>query len=192
MSGLSASEASVLEADRRSGVLLAWLGAIVAASGILVAITLTMLLSRELPGDLLQPIEIGPASAYLGQEGRPLLVSNKRAWVVEVEGGLIALVNRSPHAGCRVDWKPDQGRFIDPCHGQIHRLDGSYDRGPTVRDMRRYPILALDAERQIVARTNAAGDPLQVPPESLLYLDLDEAAELDPVSSRSAGATDRP
>jgi Rieske Fe-S protein len=151
-----------------------------------------LLLSRETPGDLREPVEIGPASAYLGRAGRPLLAHNKRAWMVEIDGGLVALVNRSPHAGCRVSWKSDHDRFIDPCHGQIHRLDGSYEKGPTARDMRRYPIVALDAERQVVAQTNAAGDPIQVPPESLLYLDLAEASELEPASSTSAGATDSP
>lgn len=189
-SGLSADETNALQADRRSRTLLVWLGAIVSVSGFLVAIVLTMLLSQEVPGDMREPVEIGPASAFLGHEGQPQLIANKRSWMVEIDGGLIALVNRSPHAGCRLHWKVDLDRFIDPCHGQIHLLDGAFEKGPTAQDMRRYTILALDADRQVIGRTNDASDPLVVAPETLLYLDVAEKSEGVPASSSNTGSTD--
>jgi len=40
------------------------------------------------------------------------------------EGKLEALNVVCPHAGCPVDFKPEQGKFLCPCHNSLFNVDG--------------------------------------------------------------------
>lgn len=44
-----------------------------------------------------------------------------------------------PHLGCSVQWRPEQQRFVCPCHGGTFALDGHRLAGPPARDMDSLP-----------------------------------------------------
>lgn len=164
-------------ASGRSRLLFAWL-AITALGGLMVfALFSTMLRPRDSDiarYGLERPIVVGKADTLLAETDRPMSFENGRIWVVALDGGLIALSNLSPHLGCRMDWKPIEERFIDPCHGQIHHRDGSFEKGPTQRDMHRLPMVALSPEGKVVARSDGDGSagPLAVPSDSQIVVDI--------------------
>ena len=69
-------------------------------------------------------------------------------FVVDVRGaGVLALVGRSPHLGCRVEWVAAPGytrfekhaavAFEDPCGGSVFGLDGACLGGPCPRGLDR-------------------------------------------------------
>lgn len=46
---------------------------------------------------------------------------------------------RSPHGGCLLLWKQDEGIFEDPCYGSRFDLEGKYRFGPSPRDLDKLP-----------------------------------------------------
>lgn len=55
------------------------------------------------------------------------------AWVVEVEGELVAYSSVCPHLGCAVDWSDEARKFKCPCHRSAFGLDGAPEEGPAPR-----------------------------------------------------------
>ena len=160
-------------ASGRSRLLVAWLAITTLAGLVGLAIVLTMLQPRGIARHGLErSIVVGNADTLLAETDQPMSFENRRIWVVALDGGLIALSNLSPHLGCRMDWKPIEERFIDPCHGQIHHRDGSFEKGPTQRDMHRLPMVALSPDGEVVAQSDGTAEPLTVPLDSQILVDI--------------------
>jgi Rieske Fe-S protein len=70
------------------------------------------------------------------------------AWVMRHGGKLVALSTICPHLGCGVDYDPNAGKFLCPCHKSWFALDGSVESGPSPRGL---DPLELKADDQLVA-----------------------------------------
>ena len=53
---------------------------------------------------------------------------------------VLALSQRDPRTGCQVVWQPQEGYFIDPCHGSAYTLRGESARGSSARGLDRFPV----------------------------------------------------
>jgi len=69
-----------------------------------------------------------------------------------------------PHLGCTVQWRPEQDRFICPCHGGTYTPDGARISGPPARGMDELAIRVRDGHlyvrfqsfRQLIAAREPA------------------------------------
>lgn len=64
-------------------------------------------------------------------------------------GGLAVLTSVCPHLGCAVGWRPDEQRFVCPCHGGIFTSSGEYVSGPPLRKMDALPSRIVDGRLQV-------------------------------------------
>jgi Rieske Fe-S protein len=92
--------------------------------------------------------------------------------IVDVPGeGVVALLGRSTHLGCRVEWvhaagyhpfehRPDVA-FEDPCGGSLFALNGDCVGGPCPRGLDRFSAAVTGRELRINLTDIAAGHPRQ-------------------------------
>lgn len=50
-----------------------------------------------------------------------------------------AFLARSPHGGCLLNYAAETSTFMDPCYGSRFNLEGSYQFGPSPRDLDQLP-----------------------------------------------------
>lgn len=94
-----------------------------------------------------------------------------RAWISNTDQGVIALYNVCVHLGCLYAWQPVTNRFECPCHGSKYQKNGTYIEGPAPRSLDRFQITFQDADGNIIATNNAAGDPIPIPdPNAILVV----------------------
>lgn len=62
---------------------------------------------------------------------------------LRVDGGFVARSLLCTHFGCFVEWKPEQRRYLCPCHDGVFEADGSVLYGPPQR-----PLLELPVRRE--------------------------------------------
>ena len=86
-----------------------------------------------------------------------------RSWISNSDQGVVALYNVCVHLGCLYGWQPVTTRFECPCHGSKYQKNGTYIEGPAPRSLDRFVIQFKDADGNVLAETNAAGDPLPIP-----------------------------
>lgn len=112
-------------------------------------------------GNVVPPTDAAPASK-----------TPARSWLSNTEKGVIALYNVCVHLGCLYGWQPVTSRFECPCHGSKYQKDGTYIEGPAPRSLDRFIIRFVDADGNVLAETNAQGDPLPIPdPNAQLVVD---------------------
>lgn len=112
-------------------------------------------------GDAIPPIDAAPATK-----------TPARSWISNTEEGVIALYNVCVHLGCLYGWQPVTSRFECPCHGSKYQKNGTYIEGPAPRSLDRFVIRFVDADGNVLAETNAKGDPLPIPdPNAQLVVD---------------------
>ncbi len=92
----------------------------------------------------------------------PVPYNDGKFWLSTTERGVAALYKVCTHLGCIFDWKPTEGKFICPCHGSQFQRDGTFISGPAPRSLDRFPIVVVTAAGAEVARSDAAGNPIQV------------------------------
>ncbi len=173
--GLLGNEAQTeaqAEMSRREFLNYAWL----ASLGVLTAETAVVFyqfsMPRLGPGEFGGPVDIGLFDILPGIGAAPEPFNKAKFWwVVDDEGGAIAIFKICTHLGCIYSWKPDQAKFICPCHGSQFEREGKFIQGPAPRSLDRMIIRAYDPGDVLVAETNEAGDPLQVPPGSRLVVE---------------------
>ncbi len=97
--------------------------------------------------DLLQPlattgfggrIRAVPADAI--PEGAVIAVPTARAYLVKIDGEILALSETCPHLGCRSTYCASSGQFECPCHGSFFNRKGEHLAGPAPRGMDMYPV----------------------------------------------------
>jgi Rieske Fe-S protein len=95
--------------------------------------------------------------AALGPEGYALVEVRGLRFPIFVHepepGRFTAVLTRCMHRGCTVE--PADGHLVCPCHGSEYATDGAVLKGPTERDLIRFPIEA-DGERLVIHRTGEA------------------------------------
>lgn len=88
-------------------------------------------IGSETPGVVTQPVSaiISPVPIFI---------------VHDASVDLLALYNRDPHLGCRVEWVEARQRFENPCHGEIYSLTGDCTFGPCPRGLDRFKIVVTE------------------------------------------------
>jgi cytochrome b6-f complex iron-sulfur subunit len=105
-------------------------------------------------------------------DAAPANQTSARSWISNTEEGVLALYNVCVHLGCLYGWQEVTTRFECPCHGSKYQKSGEYIEGPAPRSLDRFVIRFLDADGNVVAETNAAGDPLPIPsPNANMVID---------------------
>lgn len=117
--------------------------------------------------DLLRPSvstgfggKIKGAAADAVPETEVVEVPAARAYLVRVQGEVVALSWKCTHLGCRVPFCASSGRFECPCHGSVFNRAGEYLAGPAPRGLDRYPVeIGADGIVTIDTATTTDGPP---------------------------------
>jgi cytochrome b6-f complex iron-sulfur subunit len=94
------------------------------------------------------PIEVGPISSFT--QGTPVYVPAGRLYMVNLGQKIVALSQKCPHLGCRVDFCDSSGWFQCPCHGSKYDIGGEWIEGPAPRGLDEYPDVTLAADKKTV------------------------------------------
>jgi len=100
------------------------------------------------------PVDPGLAIARIDEVvlgGAIYSVTHELYLVDSPADGLIAISQRDPFLGCRVQYldagqeiegltSEEETRFVDPCHGSQYDLEGRYLAGPSEENLRRIPV----------------------------------------------------
>lgn len=151
---------------RREFLNYAWLATIGVVTAEFAVVTYLFALPRLGPGEFGGPVPVGNVDALPGEGADPLnFPKAKFWWVVDNDsGGAKAIYTVCTHLGCIYKWKPDQGKYICPCHGSQFEREGKYIAGPAPRSLDQFVVRAVDAASGAeLARTNDNGDPVVIP-----------------------------
>ncbi len=83
-----------------------------------------------------------------------------QTYLTKIDGEIVALWQRCPHLGCRVNWCESSGQFECPCHGSDFNRAGEYRSGPSPRGMDRFAVqITGDGVVEIDTGDLTEGDP---------------------------------
>ncbi len=101
--------------------------------------------------DLLQPTDEGGLGAVIAAaargdilDGTTIYVRASQSYLTVIDGEVIALWQRCPHLGCRVEWCASAGGFECACHGSTFNRAGEHVSGPSPRSMDRFEVAVVD------------------------------------------------
>ncbi len=103
-------------------------------------------------------VDIGPYSDYPPDAVTSIAVSgpypesDRRAFIRNKNGGLIAIWNRCAHLGCPVSYSPGGDVYSCPCHGGAYDSLGLVTSGPPPRPLDRFDIKIVTADGKPVAQ----------------------------------------
>jgi cytochrome b6-f complex iron-sulfur subunit len=81
----------------------------------------------------------GPVSDY-AKNDTVHYFQDGRFYLAASDGELVALYQKCPHLGCKVDFCTSSGLFECPCHGSVYNVRGEYLHGPAPRGMDRFRL----------------------------------------------------
>jgi Rieske Fe-S protein len=86
-------------------------------------------------GGVVKTVPEGEVTAELA-----LYVRTAQTYLTRIDGEVVALWQRCPHLGCRVNWCDSSGEFECACHGSAFNRAGEVRGGPAPRGMDRFAI----------------------------------------------------
>lgn len=102
-----------------------------------------------------EPVPAGPIGRFGDEPTRVDLYADRRdawnrfedvkvgsAWVLRLEGRLVAFSTVCPHLGCAIDYDPKARNFVCPCHNSVFDREGNVVHGPAPRPMDRLDVEA--------------------------------------------------
>jgi len=113
-----------------------------------------------------QPIAVNVLLKTAKTGDRPLaqgLPDPGVTYLVIEDGPKIATYGIKPvctHLGCTVAWKPEQSRFVCPCHGSQYDAQGQVVQGPARRNLPLVTVVAKQDQVRLIDRAPAI-DPRQ-------------------------------
>lgn len=154
---------------RREFLNYAWLSALGILLGELAGVGYFFASPRFRAGEFGGEFVLGRAGdVFPSPGGDPISVPKGKFWLVRTrENQVVALYRVCTHLGCLFNWRPEQYKFICPCHGSQFQLDGTYIRGPAPRSADRFVVRLLDEQGTVVAETDSLGNPMPLPDENL-------------------------
>lgn len=63
------------------------------------------------------------------------VVTNENTFSVTNDSRNYTLSRSCPHAGCNVNWKPEQKKFVCPCHASKFDINGTRLEGPAQNNL---------------------------------------------------------
>ena len=123
----------------------------------------------EVPPADSAPAEFAAGRFWLVNLGPEALADPRQPEGLSESPGVKALYKVCVHLGCLYRWEPTGERFECPCHGSKYLLDGAKIDGPATRNLDVFVIEAVDAEGNVLARTeptegNREGSSVSIPP----------------------------
>ncbi len=150
--------------NRREFLNLAWLASLGFLTVEVAGITYLFAMPRFKAGEFGGVFTYGKVSDLPSVEDAPQNFPKVKLWMSNTEEGATAIYKVCTHLGCLYGWSDQADRFVCPCHGSQFHKDGQYIAGPAPRNLDRFPIQVV-SNGQVIAETNASGDPLQIPDE---------------------------
>lgn len=169
--GLGEVDEAQRDMSRREFLNYAWLASLGAFTAQLAVITYQFAMPRLKPGDFGGRVAIGLIEALPGVGAEPANYPRAKFWWVMTDEGAKALFKVCTHLGCIYAWKPDQNKFICPCHGSQFQREGQFIQGPAPRSLDQMIIRAYDAGGILVAETNDVGDSVPIPSGSTVVIE---------------------
>ena len=87
-------------------------------------------------------------------------VAAARAYLVKVDGDVVALSQKCTHLGCRVPFCASSGQFECPCHGSQYNRVGEKKGGPAPRGMDRFAMSVTDGVLTVNTGAIVQGPPI--------------------------------
>lgn len=63
------------------------------------------------------------------------VITNENTFSVTNDSKNYTLSRSCPHAGCNVNWKPEQKKFVCPCHASKFDINGTRLEGPAQNNL---------------------------------------------------------
>ena len=168
------SEEEKITINRREFLNFAWLASLGFLAVSVSGTTLLFAFPRFKAGEFGGVVSVGPASELPETGSSPDNYPKVKFWLSNTDEGVTALYKVCTHLGCLYGWREQENKFVCPCHGSQFELDGKFIQGPAPRSLDRFVVQAIDPEsEEVVAQTNENGDPLQIPEDANVIIQVD-------------------
>lgn len=87
-------------------------------------------------------------------------VREAQTYLTTIDDEVIALWQRCPHLGCKVDWCESSGEFECPCHGSVFNRKGEHRSGPAPTGMQPFGVAVVDGVVEVDTGEVGGGPPL--------------------------------
>lgn len=107
----------------------------------------------EVPPPDSAPKEFTQGRFWLVNVGPQSISDVRRPGEYPIDQGVRAIYKVCTHLGCLYKWVPNNDRFECPCHGSKFLKFGTRIDGPARRNLDVFPIEVVDADGNVLART---------------------------------------
>ncbi len=167
---------------RRSALLFLFFSATAALLTRFTRVAFSFLESPTPAGSFGGIVEVGPLHELPEAGSAPRHNGRGRFWLVHDDGGVRAIHSTCTHLKCLFSWDQEKQNFVCPCHGSEFGSDGRLLRGPATRDLDLFPVLLVDEDDHVVARTDVdSAGPVAV---QGFYQQIDSEQSVDTTESR--------
>lgn len=104
------------------------------------------------------PVGFANGRFWLVNIGEESIQNERRPEEYPAQQGVLALYMVCVHLGCLYKWVNTNFRFECPCHGSKYLLSGERIDGPANRNLDVFIVEAVDAEGNVLSRTEPAWD----------------------------------
>ena len=168
-----------LAVNRREFLNFAWLASLGFLTVSFAGITLLFAMPIFKEGEFGGVVTIGPASELPEKDAGPQNFPKVKFWLANSSEGVTALYKVCTHLGCLYSWRDQEFKFVCPCHGSQFEKDGDYIQGPAPRSLDQFVVQAVDPQTgEVVAKTEN-GEPLQIPQDSNLIVQVDTGSRIN-------------
>lgn len=131
-------------------------------------------------------VDIGPLSDFPEGETQSIAVSSggdlpdRRVFLRNRDGMLIAIWNRCAHLGCPTTYTPAADNYVCPCHGGAYDSLGKVTAGPPPRPLDRFAVKLVAKDKDVGKPGKVAGswDPAGAPKDARVLVG--KAFSIDP------------
>lgn len=129
----------------------------------------------QIPPENSPPADFPEGRFWIVNMGTDVIADPRQPADYPLQTGIKALYKVCVHLGCLYKWVPVNDRFECPCHGSKFLTTGTRTGGPANRNLDVFVIEFVDAEGDVLARTEPAmntveGTAVQVPDEAARLL----------------------
>lgn len=126
----------------------------------------------DLPAPDSPPLEFPQGRFWLSNIGATTVSDTRQPIDYPLQPGVRAIYKVCTHLGCLYKWVDTNDRFECPCHGSKFLKTGTRVDGPARRNLDDFPIEVLDAQGNVLSRTEPTmgsleGSPVAIPSEAV-------------------------
>ena len=167
-----------MDVNRREFLNFAWLASLGFLTVSIAGATLLFAMPIFKEGEFGGVVTIGLASELPEKDAGPQNYPKVKFWLANSTEGVTALYKVCTHLGCLYSWRDQEFKFVCPCHGSQFEKDGDYIQGPAPRSLDQFVVQAVDPQTGEVVAQSENGDPLQIPKDSNLIVQVDTGSRV--------------